>query len=121
MRTDDVDAASMVPGSALVFAYLAQMIIDLRVDGTIPADRIADIHFLDLMADPVATVRAAYEHLGLPWSAGHGDAITRYLADKPKGKFGTHRYDPADLGLSNELIRQHYQAYVDHYGVVSES
>ena len=49
-----------------------------------PNDQIVDSHFLDLMADPVASLRSIYEQLELDWPAGHDRVITDYLATKPK-------------------------------------
>ncbi len=121
MRTDDVAPRQMGPGTSFGFAFLAMHIAGLRETGAIAADRIADIHFLDLMADPVAAVSAAYRHLGLDFDDSHGTAITSYLAQKPKGKFGAHKYDAAELDLSDEIIREQYRPYVEHYNVRSES
>ncbi len=120
MRTDDVAPRQMGPGTSFGFAFLAMHIADLRQSGTIAAERIADIHFLDLMGDPVAAVSAAYRHLGLDFDDGHATAITTYLVQKPKGKFGAHTYDAAELDLSDEIIREQYRPYVEHYNVRSE-
>ena len=120
MRSDAVDPRVMGPGTAFGFRFLLELAIDLRAAGVVPDDHIADIHFLDLMADPVAAIRATYDHLGLPFDERMPDLITTYLRDKPKGKFGAHRYDPADLSLTDEGIRADYARYVDHYGITAE-
>ena len=91
-----------------------------REDGSVPADRIVDSHFLDLMADPVAKVHGLYEQLGLDWPAGHDGRIRDYLAAKPKGKHGEHRYTFADVGLDEDHVRATFAAYVAHYGITEE-
>jgi hypothetical protein len=91
-----------------------------RVDGTVPDDRIVDSHFVDLMRDPVAALRAMYEHLGMEWPRGHDAVITQYLAAKPKGKHGAHVYSLADVGLDEQSVRQTFKEYVAHYAIAEE-
>ena len=56
----------------------------------------------------------------MPWPDGHEERIRKYLRDKPKGKFGAHRYDFADFGLEPGAIRETYAGYVEHYGIARE-
>lgn len=91
-----------------------------RADGTIPSGQIADLHFQQLMADPVSAIRGVYEKLGLEFSDGFAERILAYLADKPRGKHGAHRYAPEDYSLSAERIRKDFEFYTDHYGVALE-
>jgi hypothetical protein len=120
IRSDDVDPMAFGPAMAFAFRFMLEHTIDLRRSGVIPEDRIADVHFTDLMADPVTTIRRAHDHLGLPFADGYGDAITAYLAAKPRGKHGVHRYDPAELGIDQASVRDDYAAYMDFYGITPE-
>jgi hypothetical protein len=72
------------------------------------------------MADPVASLRSTYEQLAIDWPTGHDRTITEYLANKPKGKHGTHAYSLADVGLDDESVRATFKHYVSHYGIVEE-
>jgi hypothetical protein len=90
-----------------------------RAAGELP-DRIVDSHFSDLMADPVAAVEALYGRMGRPFRGEHGDAIRRYVAAKPRGKFGVHRYSPEDWGFDPATLRERMRPYTDHYGVALE-
>ncbi len=120
MRSDAVD----VPALAAVMELTYQMYLDgtiaQRVDGAVPDDRIVDLHFVELMADPVASLRRTYEQLTLEWPAGHDGVITRYLRDKPKGKHGTHAYSLTDVGLDDGSVRETFKHYVAHYGIREE-
>ena len=91
-----------------------------RESGEIPNDRIVDSHFVELMADPVASLRATYEQLQREWPAGHDRVITDYLANKPKGKHGAHSYSLADVGLDEESMRATFKHYVENYGITEE-
>ncbi len=91
-----------------------------RADGIIPADQIADVHFQDLMSDPVAAIRSAYERLGLEFTDEYGDKIRAYLVAKPRDKFGKHKYAAGDYGLTDGQIRRDFRFYTDHFAVALE-
>ena len=50
----------------------------------------------------------------------HADAIRRYVAARPRGKFGAHAYTAEDWGVDSSAIRTRTKPYVDHYGVAIE-
>jgi hypothetical protein len=104
----------------LTYQMFLEQVIDQRGSGAIPNARIVDSHFVDLMADPVASLRRLYEELELTWPAQHDRAVRDYLAAKPKGKHGEHRYTFADVGLDEESVRATFARYVDHYGITEE-
>jgi hypothetical protein len=95
-------------------------VIEQRESGAIPNACIVDSHFVDLMADPVGSLRRLYEELELAWPLHHDRAVRDYLAAKPKGKHGEHRYTFADVGLDEDSVRATFAKYVDHYGITEE-
>jgi len=119
-RANDVDLLEL--GQLIHRSYqgLLRKVMRERADGSIPDGQIADLHFQDLMADPVASIRRLYETLGLAFSDEFAERIPAYLAGKPRGKFGTHRYSAEDYGLSQEQIRKDFRFYTDHYAVALE-
>lgn len=120
MRSDDVDMSMRGPIMAAVYEILLGGAMQQRIAGAVPAEQITDVHFRTLLADPVAAIEAAYDELGLPFAASMRQSIPDYLASKPKGKFGVHRYDPARLGLDESGLRAQFAAYIDHYDVALE-
>jgi hypothetical protein len=119
MRTDHVDVKLLAAVIAEVFSFALNRTVELRSRGVLP-DRCVDVHFQDLMRDPVATLRAAYEKMGRPFTTTHADRIRRYLADKPKGKFGIHHYTPEEWGFTAPGLREKLAPYVSHFGVALE-
>jgi hypothetical protein len=91
-----------------------------RAAGELP-DRIVDSHFADLMADPVAAVERLYDQIKRPFLPEHGDSIRRYIQQKPKGKFGTHKYTPEEWGFDSVSLREQMRPYTDHYGIALET
>ena len=119
-RSDRVDIATLGPLMELTYQMFLEQVIDQRTSGAIPDDRIVDSHFLDLMADPVTALGKLYEQLDLPWPAHHDRTVRDYLAAKPKGKHGAHRYTFADVGLDEGSVRRSFARYVEHYGIREE-
>ncbi len=120
MRSDAVDVSTLAPIMQATYQMFLENTIAERADGAIPNDRIVDSHFVDLMRDPVASLRTTYEQLQLDWPAGHDQMITNYLANKPKDKHGTHSYSLADVGLDEGPVRATFKDYVAHYGIAEE-
>ena len=120
LRTDHVDVDGMAEVILAVFAAGLNGSIDVRASGAVPADRFVDVHFAQLMSDPAATLRAAYARMGRDFTDDHATAVLDYLAHKPKGKFGVHRYQPEDWGFTAESLRSALAPYIDHYGVANE-
>ena len=90
-----------------------------RAAGELP-DRIVDSHFSDLMADPAASVERLYGEMGRAFVGEHADAIRRYMKEKPKGKFGRHKYSPEEWGFDPATLREKMRPYTDHYGIALE-
>lgn len=120
MRTDHVDVDAMAESILAFFTAGLNGTVDLRASGTVPAERFVDVHFAELMSDPVATLRAAYDRMGRSLTDDHAAAVLDYLAHKPKGKFGVHRYQPEDWGFTAAGLRSALTPYIDHYGVARE-
>jgi len=58
--------------------------------------------------------------MGRFFSAEHADAIRRYVAEKPKGKFGVHQYTPEAWGFSADELRKNLDPYIAFFGVALE-
>jgi len=114
LRSDHVDVAGLAGRDGMGLMLLALM--ERRAKGELPA-RIVDVHFADLMADPVKAVEAAYAQMGRELRGKHADAIRRYVADRPQGKFGKHAYTAEQWGFDEQELRERMRPYTDHYGI----
>jgi hypothetical protein len=73
--------------------------------------RFYDVHYDDLVADPVATAEACYAYFRLPFSGAAADAmraLSRPAAGTP-ARSG-HRYRLADFGLTGEQVDERLAA-----------
>ena len=119
LRRDAVDLPLMVQVIGGVFGAALNSCVELRESGSLPP-RFVDVHFQNLIADPVETVRAAYGAMERAFTDEHAENIRGYLAAKPKGKFGVHRYSPEEWGFTAEGLRTQLAPYIEHFGVALE-
>jgi hypothetical protein len=91
-----------------------------RAAGTIPADRVLDVRFPDLLRDEIGMVRRIYDWAGWPFTADAETRMRRFLAANRADKHGRHRYALADAGLDPAAERRRYAAYQAAHDVASE-
>ncbi|MDG2051980.1 MAG: sulfotransferase [Myxococcota bacterium] len=120
IRTNEIDLPLLASAIQGAFGFALNNVAERRQEGSVP-DRFVDVHFRQLMADPVEAIRRAYAGMERSLDPEHADRILAYLADKPKGKFGVHRYSAEDWGLTVEGLRTHLARYIDFFGVELES
>ena len=116
LRSDAVDLEKMdgYGSGLLLLALLARV-----QGGTLPGP-CYDVLFSDLMRDPVAAIERLYDAMGRPFVPEHADAIRSYLASKPKGKHGAHRYSAEEWGVDPARVREQLAPYIEHYGIPIE-
>ena len=78
-------------------------------------DRFADVSFGDLQSDPVGTLRASYERLGLCFTDDAMHSVQQWANEHKPGSRGSHDYDLADYGLTPDGVRQRFADYLAAY------
>jgi hypothetical protein len=76
-----------------------------------------DVYYRDFLRDPLATVRAVYQHFGLPLTEAAEAAMRRFLAANQQNKHGRHEYTPETFGMSKGRLRQAFGDYIERYAV----
>ena len=92
-----------------------------RDHADLPPAQTIDVHFSDFMADDVAMVERIYAVADQPFTPQARAAMDAFMADHPRGKFGSLDYDLADFGLDPDQCRRDFAFYVDRFGVQPES
>jgi DNA-binding transcriptional LysR family regulator len=115
VRSNDVDTAQIAASSGFGLSFMLNALVEQR--SQLPAGQVADLHYLDLVSDPVAAIERAYADLGLRFDPALPDKIRAYLAGRPQHKHGEHRYSAADFGLDPHEIRQTLRPYTDAFNV----
>ncbi|MFC7674109.1 sulfotransferase family protein [Mycolicibacterium sp. GCM10028919] len=85
-----------------------------------PEHPIIDVHYADLVQDPVRAIETIYARCGMDLDGPARDGIAAFVAANPKGRFGTHGYRVADFGLAADALRERFAAYVERYAIPVE-
>jgi hypothetical protein len=80
-----------------------------------------DVHFREILEDPIACVRRIYAHFDLELTALFEDRMKEYVASHPRGEHGSHRYSLEDFGLEPEAVRHAFKGYNERFGVEQEA
>lgn len=90
--------------------------MDMR-DNLLTPDRVIDIHYNDVMKDPVGSIARAYRHFGLELSERSGERIQAFLAANAKDKHGAHDYSAEKFGLNEQVLRTLFKDYTERFGI----
>lgn len=94
--------------------------LHFRRSGQVPAERFVDIHYHELVRDPLATIQRIYRHFDLPFTPRAEAAMRAHLADNPKDKHGAHRYTLEAFGLDAETLSDRFKGYREFFAIRPE-
>jgi hypothetical protein len=120
IRSESVDLPTLVRMIGAVFSAGLASVSARRAAGDLP-DRFVDVHFQDLLRDPVDAIRRAYAAMERAFEPEHEARIRRYLEQKPRGKFGVHRYTPEEWGFTAAEVRANLREYIEREGIELEA
>ena len=109
MLTNRVDLRKL--GEEFVEALLPGTKRSMAARKTIDPERIYDVHYTEMTADPVGTVRAICDHFDYDFTPEYESRTRRYLAANPQHKHGVHRYRLEDFGLDAATVNRHFAGY----------
>ncbi len=94
--------------------------LELRRNGRVSAARSVDVHYQELVRDPMATVRRIYSHFQTSLTITAESRMRAFLAENPQGKHGRHEYALDTFGLDAQDLARRFKAYSEYFGVPSE-
>jgi Sulfotransferase family len=111
-----------VPGVARYWAdRLALMLAGCVKDREVlPADRSIDVRFDQFMADDIAMVDRIYGLAAQPMNDAVRSGMEAFMAEHPRGRHGSVRYDLASLGLDGDDLRRTFAPYSERFQVTEE-
>lgn len=100
-------------------AALMNMPIDWLENGELPAGRLCNIHYQDLIKDPLGEISRLYEHYAIPLTDEARSAMQRYLDANPRTSRPSHHYS---AGPDEQITRERscYARYLDYFQVATE-
>jgi hypothetical protein len=118
--SDDVDPHRLGRQQLRVWETLLDECVETRARRPELDERIVDLHFGEIVADPMACVQRIYDHFDLELSAEAETRMKAYVADNPREKHGVHRYGLAAFGLDQDVVDAAFAGYRDRFGVEQE-
>jgi hypothetical protein len=115
MYSDDVDLPSI--GENLLETFDVMLERSEAFRRRHGRDAILDVHYADVMRDPIGSVAAIYRRFGEPFTREAEAAMEAYLAANPKGKHGRHAYSLEDYGLTARSVRARFADYIERYDI----
>ncbi|MFM7174790.1 MAG: sulfotransferase family protein [Caldilinea sp.] len=76
----------------------------------IPPAQILDVHYRELVANPLQTVYTIYEYFGYRWNAGLASNLSQWFAQNPQHQHGVHRYTLEQFGLVESQVTEAFEA-----------
>lgn len=113
MLSDQVDLNYIGQSMMETFELMIQRSEDFRRKHG--KDVIYDLHYSELMRDPIAEIQRVYDHFDEPCSAEAQKAMKSYLDNNPKGKHGKHDYTLEEFGLTENMVRDRFSDYYAQY------
>ncbi|HUL23243.1 MAG TPA: sulfotransferase [Thermodesulfobacteriota bacterium] len=113
--SDDVDPFEVGPECSQRWAEAIGKALHSRDRGCAPSERFLDLHYVDLLTDPVSVVRKVYAHFNLPFTEELKDRIQEFLHQNPKDRFGKHQYSLEEFGLNLEEEKTRYSFYRERF------
>ncbi|MDP2314727.1 MAG: sulfotransferase [Pseudomonadota bacterium] len=106
---DPLDAPAIVEANTRWQVALANAAVNPGAG--VPAARVLDIDYRQLVADPVGTMRHIHGHFGLEWDASLAACMAAYVHDNGQRKFGENAYTIGDFGQSEADLRRRFAPY----------
>ena len=107
--SDDVD--QKVLGDEMLEYWSSSLNHYLEVRKTLPAKRILDIQFEEIIQDVVGVIEKIYKHADLPLSSEAIQAVKDHEAHRPDRHWGNYTYNAENYGYTEEIIAQHFSDY----------
>jgi hypothetical protein len=120
IRSDHVDYDGIVRAMSFGFPYLCERVMKQRDAGELPAGRIDDLLYRDLVRDPIETLRGLHARWGRALPAEAEARMRAWLADRRHAKRGAHEYAFETTGLERDAERAKYAAYLERYAIPAE-
>jgi hypothetical protein len=84
-----------------------------------PAGSVLDVHYVRLVADPMAEMHRIFEFAELEWEPGTISKMEAWLGANSQHKYGVHRYRLGDFGLDAGDLNRRFKRYRETFDVAA--
>jgi Sulfotransferase family len=92
----------------------------MRARARIGDHRFYDLHYANLMRDPVGEMRKIYKWAGDSLSPAVEERMNQWLKARPQDRFGKHKYTLEEYGLSREKLEPIFADYLAKFNIEME-
>jgi len=92
----------------------------LRARQRIGDDRFFDLHYADLMRDPIGVMRSLYEWAGDELTPSTEDAMLTWLQRNPQDRFGVQPYSLDGSGVTITDLEPLFDQYISTFDIELE-
>jgi hypothetical protein len=122
VRSDEIDTQALLGWfTGETCAALVERMLAFRGSGKVDPGQFHDVRYADLVKEPIPTIAGIYDHFGFSLSAEAERRMRDYLASKPQGKHGEHRYEFEHTGFDLARERERFRPYRERFGLPSEA
>lgn len=83
-------------------------------------DQVLDIVHADFHRDPMGVLETIYAFIGMDIPDRTRAKLAERIEEKPELRFGEHRYDIADFGMTPQEAREPFGDYLERYDLLEE-
>lgn len=84
-------------------------------------DAFVDVSHRELVRDPIPVVRRIYRRAGRELAERSETRMRDWVASNPRDRYGSHRYRPADFGLTEDGVTAAFAPYTQRFAHVVEA
>jgi hypothetical protein len=114
LTTGTVDRPRFGREWAVLEELAARRGVSVRDRSTPP---VIDVHYHELMADPVGTVGAVLDFAEAPFNDRSRAAVEAFLSEDARARTAVHRYSAEEFGLSRAGLHRRFGWYIERFGV----
>jgi hypothetical protein len=118
--TNQIDPVRIGSQNMSDWALGAANMVDANVRPLCPSLKIFHLHFLDLIARPIDSVKRLYRHFALPLETPAIEMMSRYVAAKPNGGYAKNVYAPNRHGIDVDEVAERFHGYTSYFDVQRE-
>jgi len=115
--SDDIDPHAVGRQQVALWSQILRRGTAARDRAKGESDRFFDVHFADLLADPIDCVKRIYAHFSLPLTPEAEERMRRFLADNARDKHGVHHYTLETFGIDPAEAGRHFEEYCERFQV----
>jgi hypothetical protein len=117
--SDAVDPREVARDWSARWAHALASALRVR-DAPATSPRFLDLHYEQIVRDPVAAVRAIYAHAEMELGTEAERRMRAFLAANPQDRHGPHRYTLEQYGLDRDEEAGRYAGYCTRFGIERE-